>query len=186
MHWNWKLSECWSWEKERKIGEPIPFKSSKTWIPALHSRPTFEHSEHGSGEGARCMELGRAPAPQPLQQWWTGSPRLQDHIQETGVAKVVKAWKTCMHTYLLKYKLQAWAVAQINIWSIFMDLLLKITGPIHFVHLLVWIIHLTNCNNYNLYNTLLLLFSRVKSKETVRNSWTVLKVIWGHKYHHNH
>ena len=26
----------------------------------------------------------------------------------------------------------------------------------------------------------------VKSKETVRNSWTVLKVILGHKYHHNH
>ena len=28
--------------------------------------------------------------------------------------------------------------------------------------------------------------SRVKSKETVGNSWTVLKVILGHKYHHNH
>ena len=27
---------------------------------------------------------------------------------------------------------------------------------------------------------------RVKSKETVGNSWTVLKVILGHKYHHNH
>ena len=26
----------------------------------------------------------------------------------------------------------------------------------------------------------------VKSKETVGNSWTVLKVILGHKYHHNH
>ena len=25
-----------------------------------------------------------------------------------------------------------------------------------------------------------------KSKETVGNSWTVLKVILGHKYHHNH
>ena len=28
--------------------------------------------------------------------------------------------------------------------------------------------------------------ARVKSKETVGNSWTVLKVILGHKYHHNH
>ena len=27
---------------------------------------------------------------------------------------------------------------------------------------------------------------RVKSKETVGNSWTVLKVILGHKHHHNH
>ncbi len=27
---------------------------------------------------------------------------------------------------------------------------------------------------------------RVKSKETVGNSWTVLKVILGQKYHHNH
>ena len=26
----------------------------------------------------------------------------------------------------------------------------------------------------------------VKSKETFGNSWTVLKVILGHKYHHNH
>ena len=26
----------------------------------------------------------------------------------------------------------------------------------------------------------------VKSKGTIGNSWTVLKVIWGHKYHHNH
>ena len=26
----------------------------------------------------------------------------------------------------------------------------------------------------------------VKSKETVGNSWIVLKVILGHKYHHNH
>ena len=26
----------------------------------------------------------------------------------------------------------------------------------------------------------------VKSKEMVGNSWTVLKVILGHKYHHNH
>ena len=26
----------------------------------------------------------------------------------------------------------------------------------------------------------------VKSKETVGNSWTVLKVILGNKYHHNH
>ena len=26
----------------------------------------------------------------------------------------------------------------------------------------------------------------VKSKETVGNSWTVLKVILGHRYHHNH
>ena len=26
----------------------------------------------------------------------------------------------------------------------------------------------------------------VKSKETVKNSWTDLKVILGHKYHHNH
>ena len=26
----------------------------------------------------------------------------------------------------------------------------------------------------------------VKSKETAGNSWTVLKVILGHKYHHNH
>ena len=26
----------------------------------------------------------------------------------------------------------------------------------------------------------------VKSKETVGNSWTVLKVILGHKYHHKH
>ena len=26
----------------------------------------------------------------------------------------------------------------------------------------------------------------VKSKETVGNSWTILKVILGHKYHHNH
>ena len=28
--------------------------------------------------------------------------------------------------------------------------------------------------------------SVVKSKETVGNSWTVSKVILGHKYHHNH
>ena len=152
-------SECWSWEE--KTGEPTPFKSPKTRIPALHSWPTFEHSEHGSSEGARCMELRCAPAPQPLQQWWTGSPRLQDHVQETGVAKVVKAWKTCMDKYFFKYKLQAWAVAQINIWPIFMDLLLKMTGPIHFVHSLVWI-YLTNCNNYNVYNTFFfLLFSRI-------------------------
>ena len=27
---------------------------------------------------------------------------------------------------------------------------------------------------------------QVKSKKTVGNSWTVLKVILGHKYHHNH
>ena len=27
---------------------------------------------------------------------------------------------------------------------------------------------------------------RVKSKETVGKSWTVLKVILGHKYHHNY
>ena len=27
---------------------------------------------------------------------------------------------------------------------------------------------------------------RVKSKQTVGNSWNVLKVILGHKYHHNH
>ena len=26
----------------------------------------------------------------------------------------------------------------------------------------------------------------VKSKETVGHSWTVLEVILGHKYHHNH
>ena len=28
--------------------------------------------------------------------------------------------------------------------------------------------------------------STSKSKETVGNSWTVLKIILGHKYHHNH
>ena len=31
-----------------------------------------------------------------------------------------------------------------------------------------------------------LFFFGVKSKETVGNSWTVLKVILGRKYHHNH
>ena len=36
------------------------------------------------------------------------------------------------------------------------------------------------------HKTFKLQWTRVKSKETVGNSWTVLKVILGHKYHHNH
>ena len=36
------------------------------------------------------------------------------------------------------------------------------------------------------YITRILHMTRVKSKETVGNSWSVLKVILGHKHHHNH
>ena len=76
-----------------------------------------------------------------------------------------------------------------------MDLYIQLHVRRHLPRAVPWISEdrLLNNNNNKKWITKTDCFSHcqmeqtwVKSKETVGNSWTVLKVILGHEYHHNH